>query len=95
MPDRRGNPDGDWFERRVVERRGPETWRGIGACGITSVVGLVLVLVGVGGLWEVAGAVVFALGGFQVLMGLLRMAWLARGGTEQPIRTYLRKHLGG
>jgi hypothetical protein len=94
MADRRGNPDGDWWERRVVERRGPETWRGIAACGAASAAGLLLVFAGAGGLWEAAAAIVFTISGFQVLRGLLRMAWLARGGTDQPIRTYFRKRLG-
>jgi purine-cytosine permease-like protein len=79
MADRRGNPDGDW-----VERRGPETWRGIAACGAASAAGLPLVLVGVGGLWEAAAAILFAISGFQVLRGLLRMAWLVRASRPDP-----------
>jgi len=62
-------------------------------CALASMVGLVLVLAGVGGSWEAFAAVLFALGGLLALTGVLRMAWLALGGADQPIRSYLRKHL--
>ena len=47
-----------------------------------------------GWLWEAVALGLFIVGGFQVLRGVLRMVWLRLGGTDQPLRTYLRRRLG-
>jgi hypothetical protein len=56
--------------------------------------GLALVLVQVGGVWEVAAALVLALGVLNALRGVFRKAWLHLGGSDQPVRTYLRSRGG-
>jgi hypothetical protein len=83
------------LRRVLVERAPPLTWRGIWGCAFASAAGLVLVLVKVGGDWEVLAAIVFCVGAILVLRGVLRKAWLRLGGTDRPVRTYLRRRLGG
>jgi hypothetical protein len=62
---------------------------------LASVVGLTLVLAKVGGLWEVFAAFLFVVGALLALKGVLRMAWLRLGGTDESLMTYLRGRSGG
>jgi hypothetical protein len=87
--------DDDLLRRVLIERRGPITWKGIWACALASAAGLVLVLVKVGGFWEGFAAILFVMGAFLAIKGLLRMTWLRLGGTDEPLRTYLRKRFDG
>jgi hypothetical protein len=57
-------------------------------------VGLLLGLAHEGWLWEAVALGLFIVGGLQVLRGVLRMAWLRLGGTDEPFMTYLRRRLG-
>jgi hypothetical protein len=91
---RQPNPDSDLLRRMFVERRPPLTWTGICIDALVSLIGLVLVLVEVGGLWEVLAVLMLATGVFQVLRGILRKVWLRMGGTDQPVWAYLRRRLG-
>jgi hypothetical protein len=84
----------DLLRRMFVERRPPLTWKGILLDALMSAGGLILVIVKVGGFWEVFAVLVFALCGLQALRGVLRKAWLRLGGTDQPVRTYLRRRFG-
>ena len=89
--------ESDWFERTFIERRGPETWRAIGTCLVVACLALGALLIGPGtgrSLWEVVAGIVLVVFGFQTLSGISRMAWLAMGGPERPIRAYLRRRLG-
>jgi hypothetical protein len=82
------------LRRSLIERAPPLTWRGIGGYTLVSAVGLILGLAKVGGLWEALALGLFILGGIQTLRGILRMAWLGLGGTDRPLRTYLKRRLG-
>jgi hypothetical protein len=84
-------PNDDPLRRMLVERRPPLTWRGIAGWLALSAIGLLLGLTKVSGLPEYIGLGLFLLGGFQVLRGMLRKAWLRVGGTDQPIKTYFEK----
>ena len=86
--------DDDLLRRLLIERRYPLTWKGILGCALASIVGLVLVLAGVGGFWEVLAAFLFVAGALLVLKGVLRMTWLRLGGTDRPLRTYIRRRFG-
>ncbi len=88
-------PEDDLLRRVLIERRAPQTWKGIVGCVLVSALALVLVIVNLGGFAELVAAGVFAIGTFQALSGMLRKAWLALGGTDQPLRSYLKRRLGG
>jgi len=87
-------PDDDLLRRVLVERRPPLTWKGIAGCAFASAVGLLMGFAHEGWLWEAVALGLFIVGGFQVLRGVLQMVWLRLGGTDQPLRTYLRRRLG-
>jgi hypothetical protein len=85
--------DDDPLRRSLIERAPPLTWKGILGYALMLSAGLILVLAKVGGLWEIVALGLFILGGIQVLRGLVRMAWLQLGGTDRPLRAYLRRRL--
>jgi hypothetical protein len=86
--------DDDPLRRSLIERAPPLTWKGILGYALASSVGLILGIVKMGGLWEGVAFGLFILGAIQVLRGTLRLAWLRLGGTDRPLRTYLRRRLG-
>jgi hypothetical protein len=87
--------DDDRLRRWLIERAPPLTWRGIWLCALASAIGLVLGFAEHGGgLWEALALALFIVGGMQALRGAARMAWLRLGGTDRPLRTYLRRRLG-
>jgi hypothetical protein len=85
--------DDDLLRRWLVERAPPLTWRGIAGWALALLAGLVLGLAKLGTPGELLGLGLGLSGGVQVLRGMFRMAWLALGGTDQPVRTYVRKRL--
>jgi hypothetical protein len=86
--------DDDLVRRWLIERAPPLTWRSIAGWALATIVGVVLGLAKLGGAGEGVALALAVVGGVEVLRGLLRMAWLRLGGTDQPLRTYLRKRLG-
>ncbi len=87
--------DDDLLRRLIIERRYPLTWGGIACCALASIAGLVALVVGVGGDWEVVAAFAFVMGLYLALKGLLRRAWLRFLGTEEPVADFFRRRLGG
>jgi hypothetical protein len=87
-----------WSERNHLERPPPQSWRAIGAYFAVGAIGVVALALGPGtgrSAWEVVAGVVVLITLIQVLRGITRMAWLAMGGVDRPLRTYLRKRFGG
>lgn len=83
----------NWFRRSWVERAPPLTYRGIVFWALVCAVGTGVAfaaghgrVAGAGGLCALAGCA-------MVVRGLFRKAWLAIGGTDQPIRTLIRRRL--
>lgn len=85
--------DDDLLRRALIERAPPLTWRGIGAYAVVSAVGLILGLVSLDGPWGLIALGLFIVGVLQALRGVLRMAWLGLGGTDRPLRAYLKRRL--
>jgi hypothetical protein len=85
--------DDDPLRRSLIERAPPLTWTGILGYALLSSAGLILGLSKAGGLWEIVALGLFVLGAIQVLRGLVRMAWLRLGGTDRPLREYVRNRL--
>ncbi len=86
----------DWFRRYWIERAPPLTWGGIAVWMGALVIGVAMLLARPSAdVWGVIGLVLVALGGVQVLRGLARKAWLGLGGTDQPVRSYFRRRVGG
>lgn len=88
------NSDEDFWRRTLIERRPPLTWKGICACAIASAAGIGLGLTKPTGAWELLAIGLSITGAIQTLRGLGRKIWLALGGTDQPIKTYLERRLG-
>jgi len=78
----------------LIERAPPLTWRGIASWTLVALAVLACVLAKPGGFWELVAAGVLVVAGWQAVRGVLRMVWLHLGGTDQPLRTYIRRHLG-
>jgi len=89
-----GQSDSDPLRRVLIERLPPLTWRGIGGYAAAGGAGLVfLLVVRTGGFLTLAAALVLVVSSVQVLRGLTRLLWLRMGGTDQPLRSYLRRRL--
>jgi hypothetical protein len=87
--------DDDPLRRWFIERAPPLTWRSIAGWALAAVGGVTLGLSRPGGAWEVLALVLAVVGALEVLRGVLRMVLLGLGGSDQPLRTYLRKRLEG
>jgi hypothetical protein len=82
----------DWFRRYWVERAPPLTWRGISVWAVALAAGLAMLLAKpTADLWGIVGTALIAYGSIQILRGVGRKAWLALGGTDQPVRSYFRR----
>jgi hypothetical protein len=75
----------DRWQRWLVERRAPQSWKGLGVWALVFAIG-----VGVGFLWT-PGLVLAVLGFFQVVRGLFAIVLKAIFGTGQPVERYMRR----
>jgi hypothetical protein len=82
--------DDDPWRRALIERPPPLTWRGIVLSALVVAAGVVLGLAEVAGFWDGLALLLVIVGGIQLLRGLIRMAWLRMGGTDRPLRNFVR-----
>lgn len=77
----------------MIERAPPLTWKGIAADAVLAAIAFGLVFIVLAEPWRLVCFGLFLLGIFQTLRGLARKAWLALGGTDRPIKTFIERRL--
>jgi hypothetical protein len=87
--------DEDPLRRSLIERAPPLTWKGILLCAFVAATGLALGLAKTGWFWDDLAIGLVVIGGIQSLRGIIRIGWLRLGGTDRPLKTYIRKRFGG
>ncbi len=88
-------PKDDRWRRLLIERSPPETWAAITVWALVLAAGVGLGLSEAGASTEWVALLLFLLGGLQVLRGLTAIVCLRLWGTAQPLRTFVRRRLGG
>jgi hypothetical protein len=84
----------DVLRRWFIERAPPLTWASIAGWAVAALIGVALGLVEPKGAPGAVGLALVVVGAIQVFRGVLRMLWLALGGQDQPLKTFLRRHTG-